>query len=67
MENREVEAAMVQYGNALDNPADRATLRQRSLDLAKACRLSLDRSWGINAWNDPDRAAGSALESSTSP
>lgn len=62
VENREVEAAMVQYGNALDNPSDRATLRQRSLDLAKACRLSLDRSWGINAWSDPDRAAGQAEE-----
>lgn len=62
VENREVEAAMVQYGNALDNPSDRATLRQRSLDLAKACRLSLDRSWGINAWSDPDGAAGQAEE-----
>lgn len=62
VENREVEAAMVQYGNALENPADRATLRQRSLDLAKACRRSLDRSWGINAWTYPDRAAVSGVE-----
>jgi hypothetical protein len=62
VENREVEAAMVQYGTALDNPTDRATLRQRSLDLATACRRSLDRSWGINAWTNPDHAAGQNAE-----
>ncbi len=25
-------------------------LRQKALDLARACRRSLDQSWGINAW-----------------
>lgn len=49
VEDRDVEAAMVAMGTALDASAGRDELRQLSLKLAHACRASLDRSWGINA------------------
>lgn len=50
VESREVEAAMKNLGDALDSSADKRTLKGLSLKLAHACRVSLDRSWGINAW-----------------
>ncbi len=57
MENLEVEKAMVAVGNALSQNAEPGTLKKRSLELARACRNSLDRSWGINAWASPDQAS----------
>lgn len=57
VENREVEAAMVELGKALARGAPQSDLQQLSLRLAHACRTSLDRSWGIHAWTTPDEAA----------
>jgi hypothetical protein len=42
VENREVEAEMVRFGQALQYmPEDRSELRHRALELAAACRASL--------------------------
>lgn len=85
VENREVEAAMVELGKLVptfetamvevqktglkseesqqlrkENEMIREKLQQLSLRLAHACRHSLDKSWGIKAWSDPDRAARDA-------
>ncbi|KQZ66209.1 MULTISPECIES: hypothetical protein [unclassified Lysobacter] len=58
VENREVEAKMVQFGQALQYmPEDRSELRHRALELAAACRASLARSWGVDAWVAPDLAS----------
>lgn len=58
VENRDVESAMVDYGNALQfMPEDRSELRHRSLRLAAVCRTSLARSWGVEAWVAPDAAS----------
>lgn len=57
VENREVEAAMVELGKALGRGASQSELQQLSLRLAHSCRASLDRSWGIHAWTSPDEAA----------
>lgn len=57
VENQEVEAAMVAFGEALNRQASPSELQSLSLQLAHACRLSLDRSWGIHAWTSPDKAA----------
>lgn len=58
VENREVEARMVHFGQALQYmPEDRSELRQRALELAAACRASLARSWGVDAWVAPDLAS----------
>ncbi len=57
VENGEVKDAMVAFGSALDNAGgDRGKLKRPSLDLAHACRRSLDKSWGTQAWTDPDKA-----------
>lgn len=56
VENREVAKAMVVLGNAIKANASRGELEQASLQLAKACRRSLDNSWGITAWTNPDEA-----------
>jgi hypothetical protein len=57
VENQEVEAAMVAFGVALKEQASLQELESLCLQLARACRLSLDRSWGIDAWTSPDKAA----------
>lgn len=58
VENREVETAMVDFGNALEYMAeDRSELRHRALRLAAVCRASLARSWGVEAWVAPDDAS----------
>jgi hypothetical protein len=59
VENKEVESAMVAMGRAITNGANRNETRQASLSLAHACRQSLDKSWGIHAWTNPDEATGS--------
>ena len=58
VENREVEAKMVRFGQALQYmPEDRSELRHRALELAAACRASLARSWGVDVWVAPDLAS----------
>ena len=57
VENQGVEAAMVALGDALSRNSPQTELQQLSLRLARACRISLDRSWGIHAWTSPDEAA----------
>ena len=49
VEDPEVESAMVNFGNALrqQNPP-KSTLQHLSLDLAHACRNSLQKLWGTN-------------------
>lgn len=59
VENKEVESAMVAMGRAITTGANRDALQQASLSLAHACRQSLDKSWGIHAWTNPDEATGS--------
>lgn len=50
VEDRDVEAAMVAFGDVLKSGAKQAKLQSLSLDLAHAIRRSLDRSWGIEIW-----------------
>jgi hypothetical protein len=57
VENQDVEDAMVDFGKALVREAPLPELQKLSLRLAHACRISLDRSWGIHAWTSPDKAA----------
>ncbi|MBI1735352.1 MAG: hypothetical protein HYR51_09275 [Candidatus Rokubacteria bacterium] len=57
VENEAVETAMVALGDALQRNSPPPELQQLSLRLARACRISLDRSWGIHAWTSPDEAA----------
>lgn len=58
VENEEVEAAMVSFGQALHYmPENESELKHRALLLARACRLSLAKSWGVEAWVAPDDAA----------
>ncbi len=59
VENTEVEAAMVAMGDAIREKANPQVLKQASLKLAHACRQSLDRSWGVHAWVNPDKATTS--------
>ncbi len=59
VENKEVESEMVAMGRAITTGANRDALQQASLSLAHACRESLDKSWGIQAWTNPDEATGS--------
>jgi hypothetical protein len=54
VENKDVEAAMVALGKAIMDSAPQKQLQQLSLRLAHACRKSLDLSWAINAWSQPD-------------
>ena len=60
VENKEVEQAMVALGEAIKAKANRGALEQASLRLARACRRSLDNSWGITAWSNPDAAMAPA-------
>lgn len=60
VENKEVEVAMENLGKTLEAESKREEVQGRSLDLARACRFSLDKSWGIHAWATPDQASGKA-------
>lgn len=53
VEDAFVEGAMVKLGDALRNKASDDELKQLALDLAHACRNSLARSWGVEAWQSP--------------
>jgi hypothetical protein len=58
VENAGVERAMVSFKNALViTPDDQDALTDCALEVAKACRLSLARSWGVEAWVSPDEAS----------
>lgn len=61
VENKEVESAMKAFGDALIAKSDNKVLQELSLTLAKTCRYSLDKSWGINAWSKPDIASKTAV------
>jgi hypothetical protein len=53
VEDRDVSAAMVAFGNALRDGGDRNELELRSLDLAHAFRDSLADSWNVRDWRRP--------------
>ena len=53
VEDKRVEAAMVQFGRALDEGKTGNELRGVSLELAHACRDSLADSWGVKQWRNP--------------
>ncbi len=50
VEDTKVESAMKDLGDGLRASAVKEQLEKLSLRLAHACRVSLDRSWGIKAW-----------------
>lgn len=50
------------FGEALDRGEKKEELSKLSLALSEACRSSLDKSWGINAWSNPDLASNKPLE-----
>jgi hypothetical protein len=53
VEDRKVEAAMVQLGKGLQEKGSPDDIKQLSLQLARACRDSLARSWGVQEWQSP--------------
>ena len=53
VEDSRVEAAMVEFGDAIRKGATQIELQPLSYDLAHACRDSLARSWGTSAWMTP--------------
>ena len=53
VEDKKVEAAMVQLGRALETGSVGQPLQQFSLALAHACRDSLAESWGVKQWRNP--------------
>lgn len=57
VENKDVEHRMKELGKAIKKGAPRKDLEQLSLHLAHACRISLDKSWGINAWTNDSNVA----------
>jgi hypothetical protein len=58
VENNDVERAMVAFKNALViTPEDEDALKDCALNVAKSCRISLARSWGVEAWVSPDQAS----------
>jgi len=53
VEDAFVEGAMVKFGDALRRQASDEEVKQGALNLAHACRNSLARSWGVEAWQSP--------------
>lgn len=53
VEDAFVEGAMVKFGEALRSKASDDEVKQLALGLAHACRNSLARSWGVDAWQSP--------------
>lgn len=56
VEDRRVESAMVQLGEALERGKAGPELQGLSLALARACRDSLAESWGVQQWRNPHAA-----------
>ena len=55
VEDKKVEAAMVQFGQALEAGSVGKQLEGHSLTLAHACRDSLAESWGVSQWRNPNK------------
>lgn len=53
VEDERVEAAMVQFGKALETGSVGQQLQPHSLAIAHACRDSLADSWGVKQWRNP--------------
>ena len=53
VEDASVEKAMVNLGEALRAKGNDGEVRQLALKLAHACRNSLAKSWGVDAWQSP--------------
>ena len=53
VEDKRVEAAMVEMGRALEAGGKGQQLQRHSLALAHACRDSLAESWGVKQWRNP--------------
>ena len=53
VEDAFVEGAMVKLGEALQKKSSDEEVKQLALNLAHACRNSLARSWGVEAWQSP--------------
>ncbi|QYY33787.1 hypothetical protein K2O51_33625 (plasmid) [Cupriavidus pinatubonensis] len=53
VEDKRVEAAMVNFGKALEKRLAVNELKILSLELAHACRDSLGESWGVKQWRNP--------------
>lgn len=58
VEDKHVEAAMVQLGRALQEGRVGQQLQSQSLALAHACRDSLAESWGVKQWRNPHTTPG---------
>ncbi len=52
VENKGVGSAMIKFRKALEDSLSQQILQGLALDLAHACRKSLDKSWKINEWTD---------------
>jgi len=57
VEDKRVEAAMVQLGQALEKGATGKEVQGLSLRLAHACRDSLAESWGVQQWRNPHQGS----------
>ena len=57
VENKRVEAAMVEFGRALEQGSRGRELHALSLKLAHACRESPAESWGVAEWRNPHNDA----------
>jgi hypothetical protein len=60
VEDRRVEAAMVELGRAFEAGGAGEELQPHSLALAHACRDSLAESWGVRQWRNPHNMVGDA-------
>jgi hypothetical protein len=56
VEDNRVEAAMVEFGRALEAGAKGKEIAPLSLRLAHACRDSLAESWGVKQWRNPRKS-----------
>lgn len=57
VEDKRVEAAMVQLGRAIEQDMIGREIQSLSLNLAHACRDSLAESWGVQQWRSPHQTA----------
>jgi hypothetical protein len=55
VEDKRVEAAMIEFGDVLKAQGPGPHLGNPSLALAHACRDSLADSWGVGQWRSPHR------------
>ncbi len=53
VEDKRVEAAMVELGRAIEQGSVGKEVQGLSLNLAHACRDSLAESWGVQQWRNP--------------